>query len=74
VSGGAAFFPHEETNLREICRRIAEEIRNQYTIAFKPNGMGSQGEFHKIRVRIQGERGKDMTVRTREGYYEPSGP
>ena len=71
ASGGRAFFPESSAEIISICRRIAEEIRRQYTIVYEPTDPGNQGRYRKIQVRLQGRENRKLMVRTREGYYEP---
>ena len=73
AGGGRAFFPPAGADLADICKGIAAEIRSQYTLAFTPGDVGSAGKFHRIRVRIRKDFGGKLTVRAREGYYEPGG-
>jgi VWFA-related protein len=70
AGGGRAFFPDSAAEVTRICREIAAEIRNQYTLAFTPSETSAAGRFHKIRVRVKGEGGNKLIARTREGYYE----
>jgi Ca-activated chloride channel family protein len=70
AGGGRAFFPDSAADVTRICSEIAAEIRGQYTLAFTPSQAGTEGRFHKIRVQVKGERGKQLIARTREGYYE----
>ena len=63
AGGGTAYFPTAGAGLGETCERIAAEIRSQYTLAFAPGGIGSQGRFHKIRVRIKGEESEGASPR-----------
>ncbi len=37
VSGGEAFLPQETADLNGICRQIAKDIRNRYTISYVPS-------------------------------------
>jgi len=71
AGGGKAYFPDTASEMLPICRQIAAEIRSQYTLAFTPSDMGAEGRFHEIRVKLK--EGKRLDIRTREGYYEPSG-
>jgi VWFA-related protein len=43
--------------------RVADDLRDQYTLAFEP--ANTDGEFHKIAVKTRGE---DRRVRARSGY------
>jgi Ca-activated chloride channel homolog len=71
AGGGMAYFPRRGADLAEICAEIAREIQSQYTLAFAPAGMGSEGRFRKIRVEVRTADGRRLRARTREGYYEP---
>jgi VWFA-related protein len=68
-TGGLAFFPKTLDEVNEISKQVAHDIRNQYTIGYKPTNPRSSGGFRQIRVdaKVKG-RGKLM-VRTRSGYY-----
>jgi Ca-activated chloride channel homolog len=75
-TGGEAFFPSELKETAEICKRIAREVRDQYTIGFTPAN-SKPGLYHNIRVTARSkDRGK-LSVRTRAGYMsggEPQSP
>ena len=66
-TGGEAFFPAELSETVEICRRIAREVRDQYTIGYSPTD-GKPGAYHKIRVTARSEEQGKLFVRTRAGY------
>jgi len=68
-TGGIAFLPKTLDEVDEISRTIAHDIRNQYTLGYKPTTPKSSGGYRAIRVeaKVKG-RGK-LTVRTRSGYY-----
>jgi Ca-activated chloride channel homolog len=66
ASGGNAYFPETFDEVQEIGKQVAEEIRNQYTLAYTPTGP-DDGSFRQIRVTVKGA-GR-ATVRTRSGYY-----
>ena len=68
-TGGLAFFPSTLDQVDEISRQVAHDIRNQYTIGYKPTNPRSSGGFRQIRVdaKVKG-RGK-LIVRTKSGYY-----
>jgi Ca-activated chloride channel homolog len=68
-TGGLAFFPKTLDEVDEISRSVAHDIRNQYTIGYKPSNPQSAGGFRQIRVeaKIKGQR--KLTVRTKTGYY-----
>jgi Ca-activated chloride channel homolog len=67
-TGGLAFFPKTLDEVDEISRQVAHDIRNQYTIGYKPTNPRSSGGFRQIRVEAKAK-GHKLTVRTKSGYY-----
>ena len=49
-TGGLAFFPKTLDEVAEISRNVARDIRNQYTIGYKPTNPKGSGGFRAIRV------------------------
>jgi Ca-activated chloride channel homolog len=68
ISGGNAFFPKMDSDLSDVCRRIAVDIRSQYTLGYAPSNQNKDGRFRKIRVNVQSPKQEKLTVRTRSGY------
>src|SRR6202167_3277827 len=68
-TGGLAFFPKTLDEVDEISRQVAHDIRNQYTIGYKPTTPKSVGGFRTIRVEAKAKGHGKMTVRTKSGYY-----
>jgi Ca-activated chloride channel family protein len=67
-TGGVAYFPKDYTEVDEITRAVAHDIRNQYTIGYKPSRPQSEGGYRQVRV--EAKEGKDrLQVRTKSGYY-----
>ncbi|HYR89656.1 MAG TPA: VWA domain-containing protein [Terriglobia bacterium] len=72
VTGGASYFPGSVTEVQEICRAIARDLRNQYTIGYRPSNEKLDGSWRKVLVRINGSRSvPDVRVRTKQGYFAP---
>ena len=46
-TGGLAFFPKTLDEVDEISRQVAHDIRNQYTIGYKPTNPRSSGGFRR---------------------------
>jgi VWFA-related protein len=70
ASGGLAYFPEEVTDTEEICKQIAHDIRNQYTLAYYPTNIKLDGTFRTVMVEANSSRnGGKLTVRTRPGYF-----
>jgi len=68
-TGGIAFFPKTLDEVDEISRTIANDIRNQYAIGYKPASPKKVGEFRQIRVEAKAKGHGKMVVRTKSGYY-----
>ena len=70
ISGGVAFFPEKLDQVVPICRRIAKDIRNRYSIAYIPPG-GKSG-LRRIRVQAVSPDHAKLIVRTRTRYLYDS--
>ena len=64
-----AFFPKTLDEVDEISRSVARDIRNQYTIGYKPTNPKGAGGFRQIRVEAKVKGQRKLTVRTKSGYY-----
>ena len=69
ASGGVAYFPENVEDVHNICQQVAHDIRNQYTIGYKPSTPQSQGGYRSIKVEARAPGYKHLQVRTRSGYY-----
>lgn len=67
-TGGEAYLPAETGEAAPICRRIAEDIRNQYTIGYVPSSRKPENGYRTIRVTAAGPHGEKYLVRNRAGY------
>lgn len=69
VTGGEAFLPGRPMQAANNCKRIAQTIRNEYTLGYSPNTGGSPGTFRTVQVSVSTTRRKDKLIaRTRMGY------
>jgi Ca-activated chloride channel family protein len=68
-TGGIAFFPKTLDEVDSISRTIANDIRNQYAIGYKPLSPKKAGEFRQIRVEAKAKGHSKLVVRTKSGYY-----
>ena len=68
-TGGIAFFPKTLDEVDQISRTIANDIRNQYAIGYKPTNPKSTGGFRQIRVEAKAKGRGKLIVRTKSGYY-----
>ncbi len=68
-TGGVAFFPKDLVEVDEISQEVARDIRNQYSITYKPTNPRSNGGYRKVRVEARAQGYKDLQARTRDGYF-----
>ncbi|HZI57714.1 MAG TPA: VWA domain-containing protein [Verrucomicrobiae bacterium] len=68
-TGGVAFFPKDLAEVDEISQEVARDIRNQYSITYKPTNPRSNGGYRKVKVEARAPGYKDLQVRTRDGYF-----
>lgn len=70
-TGGRAFFPRDELQLREAFRQIEVEMRSQYLIAYEPINQARDGSYRTIEVKLANPELSKKKVRLthREGYF-----
>jgi VWFA-related protein len=68
-TGGQYFEARRKESLDQIYSDIAMLLHKEYLLTYTPDKADSEGEFHKIVLKANS---KDLTVYTREGYYDPS--
>ena len=68
-TGGRAFFPFKVEDLEQSFENIANELRHQYNLSYRPQPLTTDGLFHIIDVRVKNRR--ELVVHARKGYYAP---
>jgi VWFA-related protein len=68
-TGGRTFFPFKVEDLAQSFENIANELRHQYNISYRPEPLKTDGLYHTVDLRVKGR--KDLVVRARRGYYAP---
>lgn len=73
-TGGRAFFPRDEAELRKAFAQIQIEMRSQYLIAYEPSNQKRDGSFRKIEIRIANPELAKQKVKltNRQGYFAKS--
>lgn len=66
-TGGLTFFPFKVQDLAQSFENIANELRHQYSILYRPDPPSRDGQFHEVSIRIRERKG--LVVRARKGYY-----
>ncbi len=68
-TGGVTFFPFKASDLAQSFENIANELRSQYNILYRPEPIKTDGQWHPVQIRVKGR--KDLVVRARPGYFAP---
>lgn len=68
-TGGQAFFPFKVEDLDQNFENIANELRHQYNIFYRPEPLKADGLYHPVKVTVKTR--KDLIVKARKGYYAP---
>ena len=70
-TGGRAFFPRNQKEMRKAFDRIRDELHRTYRMAYFPQKKAAAVAWHSIEVRLA--KRKNLVVRTRLGYYSYPG-
>jgi Ca-activated chloride channel homolog len=70
-TGGDVYFAAKRATMEELYSRVTEQARNQYTLAYSPQGTNAATDYHSIEVRVKRE---GLTVDARAGYYTGAAP
>ena len=80
LTGGRAYFPRFQGEYGEDFRDIGDDIRNQYSITYRPTNDKLDGTYRKLKVqvvapdggplKVKDQKGKDQKIEVvaREGY------
>ncbi len=70
-TGGRAFFPKDETDLRTAFAQIQEELRSQYLVAYSPTKKTKDGSFRQVKIEVVNSelRKQNLRLTYRQGYF-----
>lgn len=68
-TGGVAFFPKNLDEVESISQAVARDIRNQYSITYKPSNPQTNGGYRQVKVVARAPGYKDLVTRTKSGYF-----
>ncbi len=70
-TGGRAFFPRDEMELRTAFRQIQEEMRSQYLLVYEPVNQRRDGSYRKIEIQVANPvlAKEKVKLTHREGYF-----
>jgi Ca-activated chloride channel family protein len=66
-TGGMAFFPFKAEDLSQSFENIANELRHQYSILYRPEPLKMDGSYQRVDVEVRDR--SNLVVRARRGYY-----
>ncbi|MBM3785284.1 MAG: VWA domain-containing protein [Acidobacteria bacterium] len=68
-TGGIPFFPFQVQDLAQSFENIANELRHQYNVIYRPEPLKADGLYHRVDIKVRDR--KELIVRARKGYYAP---
>ena len=73
-TGGRAYFPRDETDLRSAFAQIQDELRSQYLVAYSPTNKAKDGSFRQLRIEVVNPelRKQNLRLTYRQGYFAQS--
>lgn len=74
TTGGNTFIPGSAKDVNQVFELIAQELRLQYSVGFKPATSAKKNNWHRIKVSVTPpssalRKTLPLKVRSREGYY-----
>lgn len=70
-TGGSAFFPKKDIDLRSAFAEIEQELRTQYLIAYSSTNKNRDGAYRKLRIELTNPalQKEQLKLRYRPGYF-----
>jgi VWFA-related protein len=68
ATGGAHLPTFKDRSIEKAIDEIGGELHSQYSISYTPTSTDAIG-YHEIKIAVVGNRGKNLKVRARPGYY-----
>lgn len=69
-TGGRSFFPDDIDDLAAIYEQISDELSSQYALGYVSANPLRNGRWRRIIVQVDRE---EVSARTKQGYYGPTG-
>ena len=70
-TGGRAYFPRHEQDLRDAFAQIQRDLREQYLVAYSPRNKTRDGAYRKIEIQIVNPdlKQQNLKLNYRAGYF-----
>jgi Ca-activated chloride channel homolog len=73
MTGGRVFAVENLNELPDIATKIGKELRNRYTLGYRPSNKTHDARWRKIRIKLRAPKGlPPLNVYSKTGYYAPS--
>ncbi|HET6976877.1 MAG TPA: VWA domain-containing protein [Pyrinomonadaceae bacterium] len=74
-TGGRAYFPKHERDLRDAFAQIQRDLREQYLVAYSPTNKARDGSYRKIEIQVINPTLKQQNLKLnyRAGYFAKTG-
>lgn len=66
ATGGDVFYASKREEVERLYSTVTDEVRNQYTLAYSPQGTDRSLEYHSIEIRVKRP---GLAILARDGYY-----
>ncbi len=67
MTGGRAYFPRFEAEYGEDFQEIGKDIRNQYSLTYRPTNDKLDGTYRKLKVQVVAPDGAPLKVKDQKG-------
>lgn len=68
MTGGRSYAPRLMGELPDIFREVAQSIRDQYTITYKPTNTKQDGTYRKLKVALVGPDDKPLVIKDEKNH------
>lgn len=68
-TGGAAYSINKPADIEDVFRKIAEDLKHLYLIAYQPPAHPGDTQWHKIELSVRGASSTHYRIRARQGYF-----
>ncbi|HKY44151.1 MAG TPA: VWA domain-containing protein [Pyrinomonadaceae bacterium] len=70
-TGGRAYFPEHERDLRDAFAQIQRDLREQYLVAYSPKNKARDGSYRRIEIQVVNptQQQRDLKLNYRSGYF-----
>jgi len=74
ATGGRAYFPRNERELREAFAQIQKDLREQYLVAYSPSNKTRDGSYRRVAIEVVSPdlRKEEFKLNYRPGYFAKS--